>query len=227
MFYNCPTADIALNSVLNLCSDYAYLGKAGELQVLSPMKANALGVLNLNARLQEELNPPSDEKEEYRYGDITFREGDRVMQIKNDYDIEWVKTARGKTVAEGMGVFNGDIGTVMEIDNDSKFMTILFDDERSADYSFTMLEELELAYCISVHKSQGSEFPCVVLPLVSGPGMLFNRNILYTAITRARERVFILGTEECVRYMINNTNVRKRYSALAAFLTESSEGIKA
>ena len=227
MFYNCPTADIALNSVLNLCADYAYLGKAGELQVLSPMKANALGVLNLNARLQEELNPPSDEKEEYRYGDITFREGDRVMQIKNDYDIEWVKTARGKTVAEGMGVFNGDIGTVMEIDNDSKFMTILFDDERSADYSFTMLEELELAYCISVHKSQGSEFPCVVLPLVSGPGMLFNRNILYTAITRARERVFILGTEECVRYMINNTNVRKRYSALAAFLTESSEGIKA
>ncbi|MBR6007221.1 MAG: ATP-dependent RecD-like DNA helicase, partial [Clostridia bacterium] len=157
MFYNCPTADIALNSVLNLCADYAYLGKAGELQVLSPMKANALGVLNLNARLQEELNPPSDEKEEYRYGDITFREGDRVMQIKNDYDIEWVKTARGKTVAEGMGVFNGDIGTVMEIDNDSKFMTILFDDERSADYSFTMLEELELAYCISVHKSQGSE----------------------------------------------------------------------
>ncbi|MBO4879829.1 MAG: ATP-dependent RecD-like DNA helicase [Clostridia bacterium] len=227
MFYNCPTADIALNSVLNLCADYAYLGKAGELQVLSPMKANALGVLNLNARLQEELNPPSDEKEEYRYGDITFREGDRVMQIKNDYDIEWVKTARGKTVAEGMGVFNGDIGTVMEIDNDSKFMTILFDDERSADYSFTMLEELELAYCISVHKSQGSEFPCVVLPLVSGPGMLFNRNILYTAITRARERVFILGTEECVRYMINNTNVRKRYSALAAFLTERSEGIKA
>jgi exodeoxyribonuclease V alpha subunit len=221
-FYNCPNADIALNSVLNLCSDFAYLGESEKIQVLSPMKGNALGVLNLNTKLQQTLNPPAPEKSEYLFGDVLFRVGDRVMQIRNNYDLEWTKTSSGfrKQTVEGMGVFNGDIGTVIAIDTESKFMTVLFDDERSAEYSFSMLDELELAYCISVHKSQGSEFSCVVLPLVSGPSMLFNRNILYTAITRARDRVFVLGTEECVRFMINNTNVRKRYSALEAFLRE-------
>lgn len=227
MFYSCPTPDIALNSVLNLCADYAYLGKAEELQVLSPMKGNILGVLNLNVRLQQALNPPEPGKDEYQYGETIFRVGDRVMQIKNNYDLEWTKTPKGsrRPTMEGQGVFNGDIGTIMDINVESKVMTVLFDDERSADYNFTSLEELELAYCISVHKSQGSEFPCVVLPLVNGPSMLFNRNILYTAITRARSRVFILGTEDCIRYMINNTNVRKRYSALKTFLTELSKPI--
>lgn len=227
LFYSCPTPDIALNSVLNLCADYAYLGKAEELQVLSPMKGNILGVLNLNARLQQALNPPEPGKDEYQYGETIFRVGDRVMQIKNNYDLEWTKTPKGsrRPTMEGQGVFNGDIGTIMDINVESKVMTVLFDDERSADYNFTSLEELELAYCISVHKSQGSEFPCVVLPLVNGPSMLFNRNILYTAITRARSRVFILGTEDCIRYMINNTNVRKRYSALKTFLTELSKPI--
>lgn len=221
-FYNCPNADIALNSVLNLCADFAYLGESEQIQVLSPMKSNVLGVVNLNTRLQQTLNPPTPEKNEYLFGETLFRVGDRVMQIRNNYDLEWTKTSSGfrNPTSEGMGVFNGDIGTVIDIDTESKFMTVLFDDERSADYSFSMLDELELAYCISVHKSQGSEFPCVVLPLVSGPSMLFNRNILYTAITRARSRVFVLGTEECIRYMINNTNVRKRYSALETFLRE-------
>lgn len=224
MFYQCSNAFVALESVKNICADYAYLGRSGEIQVLSPMKSNMLGVFSLNAALQQELNPPSDEKNEYKYGDTVFREGDRVMQIKNNYDLEWVKCVRGRPRNKGAGVFNGDIGTVMSINADMSCMNVLFDDERSAEYNFTQLEELELAYCISVHKSQGSEFSTVVLPLVSGPMMLFNRNILYTAITRARNSVFIFGTEECIRYMVNNAGVRKRYSALREFLRERERG---
>lgn len=225
MFYPCASASVALESVKNICADYAYLGKSSEIQVLSPMKSNLLGVFNLNTALQQELNPPCEDKKEHKYGETIFREGDRVMQIKNNYDLEWVKSYRGKLQSKGAGVFNGDIGTVMSIDTDLSYMTVLFDDERSAEYNFTQLEELELAYCISVHKSQGSEFSTVVLPLVSGPMMLFNRNILYTAITRARDSVFIFGTEECIRYMVNNASVRKRYSALCDFLRERDGGM--
>ncbi|MBQ5488247.1 MAG: ATP-dependent RecD-like DNA helicase, partial [Clostridia bacterium] len=181
---------------------------------------NLIGVQNINARLQAELNPPDPSKAEITFGETVFREGDRVMQIKNNYNLEWVRNIAGRPSVEGTGVFNGDIGTVMNIDTDSRFITVLFDDERSADYNAAQFDELELAYCISVHKSQGSEFPCVVLPLVNGPRMLFNRNILYTAITRAKDRVIILGTHECLEFMIGNTNARKRYSALGYFLTE-------
>ena len=213
LFYECPTADIALSSVLNLCGDYAYLGKINELQVLSPMKGNMLGVVNLNTLLQAELNPAADDKAEFKFGEITFREGDRVMQIKNNYDIQWRKTKLGADDSEGEGVFNGDIGTILRVDNASKFITVLFDDERVADYNFNQLED----------KSQGSEFPCVVLPLVNGPNMLFNRNILYTAVTRARSKVYILGSVGCIKYMVSNTNVRRRYSALETFLRERNE----
>ena len=223
-FYACPSAAVALESVKNLCSDYAYIGKSGEIQVLSPMKSNLLGVFNLNAALQQELNPPSEDKTEYKFGETVFRVGDRVMQIRNNYELEWVKRVASRSAQSGSGVFNGDIGTVMEIDTGSSQMTVLFDDERSVDYSFSLLDELELAYCISVHKSQGSEFSTVVLPLVNGPRMLFNRNILYTAITRARHTVVILGTAECVHQMVNNCNVRKRYSALCRFIIERREG---
>ena len=221
VFYECVTTDVALNSVLNLCRDFAYLEKSNEIQVLTPMKNNPLGVINLNVCLQEALNPPSPEKDEFRFGDTLFREGDRVMQIKNNYSIHWTKTKYGKASREdGEGIFNGDIGTVMQINNVTKCMTILFDDERTADYNFTQLEELELAYCISVHKSQGSEFPYVVLPLINGPAMLFNRNILYTAVTRARSKVFIIGSTQCVNYMVTNTRIKQRFSALACFLKE-------
>ncbi|MBQ3938662.1 MAG: ATP-dependent RecD-like DNA helicase [Clostridia bacterium] len=220
LFYRCNNQEVALNSVLNVCADYAYLGKSNEVQVLSPMKKNLIGVQNINARLQAELNPPDPSKAEIAFGETIFREGDRVMQTKNNYNLEWVRSIAGRPSVEGTGVFNGDIGTVMNIDTDSRFITVLFDDERSADYNAAQFDELELAYCISVHKSQGSEFPCVVLPLVNGPRMLFNRNILYTAITRAKDRVIILGTHECLEFMIGNTNARKRYSALGYFLTE-------
>lgn len=227
MFYECNNTEIALNSVLNLCLDYSYLGKLNDIQVLTPMKNSSLGIYNLNARLQQALNPSDESKAECRFGDTIFREGDRVMQIKNNYDITWTKLNRhGKGEEEGEGIFNGDIGTIMRIDNISRYMTILFDDERSADYNFPQLEEIELAYCITVHKSQGSEFPCVVLPLVNGPSMLMNRNILYTAVTRARSNVFILGSAHCVEGMVNNTQVKRRYSALCWFLKERIGGIQ-
>lgn len=225
-FYECGNTDIALRSVLDLCYDYMTAGHAGDIQVLSPMKNDKLGVHNLNYHLQNALNPASEDKEEFRFGDTLFREGDRVMQIKNNYDIEWTKSIYGKPDEDGEGIFNGDIGTILKINSITKFMTVIFDDERVADYNFTQLEELELAYCISIHKSQGSEFPCVVLPLMNGPIMLMNRNILYTAVTRARSNVFILGSTSCIEGMVQNMRVKKRYSALEFFLKELRGGIE-
>ena len=225
-FYECGNTDIALRSVLDLCYDYMAAGHAGDIQVLSPMKNDKLGVHNLNYHLQNALNPASEDKEEFRFGETLFREGDRVMQIKNNYDIEWTKSIYGKPDEDGEGIFNGDIGTILKINSITKFMTVIFDDERVADYNFTQLEELELAYCISIHKSQGSEFPCVVLPLMNGPIMLMNRNILYTAVTRARSNVFILGSTSCIEGMVQNMRVKKRYSALEFFLKELRGGIE-
>lgn len=225
MFYKCITNDVALDSVLNLCSDFAYLGKSNDIQVLSPMKNNSLGVYNLNSTLQQVLNPPGENKSEFKYGETVFREGDRVMQIKNNYDIQWTKEKFGEPSLDGEGIFNGDIGTIMRVDNKTKCITVLFDDERTAIYNFIQLEEIELAYCISVHKSQGSEFPCIVLPLISGPSMLFNRNILYTAVTRARSKVYIIGSDECIGRMVANTQVKQRYSALAWFLKQCNADV--
>lgn len=188
-----------------------------DVQVLSPMKKGPLGVYSLNARLQAVLNPPSRDKKERRYGDVCFREGDKVMQTKNDYRMEWTRSSRGR-VEKGEGVFNGDMGTVMRIDTSEQNVTVLFDDAREAVYDYGMLDELDLAYCISIHKSQGSEFPVVILPLAGGPPMLMTRNLLYTAITRARHQVAILGHSQSVLRMASNTQVRRRYSALHAFL---------
>ena len=221
MFYECDTHNIALSSVINLCYDYNYDGRGNDIQVLAPMKNGILGVYNLNTQLQNALNPHSDEKDELLFGSTLFREGDRVMQIKNNYDIHWEKSSFDSAGdSEGEGVFNGDIGTVMGIDKTNKFLTVLFDDEREVCYNFTQLEELELAYCISIHKSQGSEFPCVVLPLMDGPMMLMNRNILYTAVTRARSCVYIIGSRRCVANMVNNTRIKSRFSALMYMLKE-------
>ena len=162
----------------------------------------------------------NEEDTEYDYNKIIDE------AIKNNYDIEWTKSIYGKPDEDGEGIFNGDIGTILKINSITKFMTVIFDDERVADYNFTQLEELELAYCISIHKSQGSEFPCVVLPLMNGPIMLMNRNILYTAVTRARSNVFILGSTSCIEGMVQNMRVKKRYSALEFFLKELHGGIE-
>lgn len=194
-----------------------------DIQVLAPMKKGPLGVYNLNKRLQEALNPPAYKKKERKYGDVVFREGDKVMQIKNDYRLAWTRSLPHQPPEMGEGVYNGDLGTIMSIDLYDQTLEVLFDDGRSAVYSFSMLEELELAYCISIHKSQGSEFPIVLLPLLGGPPMLLNRNLLYTAVTRARHMVCILGRQSCIQQMVRNNQVKRRYSGLARFLCRQKE----
>ncbi|MBQ9832934.1 MAG: ATP-dependent RecD-like DNA helicase [Clostridia bacterium] len=222
IFEEIQNVDMAVKRIVALC-----MGKTNKLltddtlkdvQVLSPMKKGETGVNNLNAKLQQALNPPERKKRERKYSDVVFREGDKVMQTKNNYRIEWKKICRGRDSEYGEGVYNGDMGTIMRIDNDAQTMQVLFDDERLATYEFSMLDELSLAYCVSVHKSQGSEFPIVILPLLGGPPMLMTRNLLYTAVTRARAQVYIIGREYCVKNMINNTNVKKRYSVMADYL---------
>ena len=194
-----------------------------DIQVLAPMKKGPLGVYNLNKRLQEALNPPAHKKKERKYGDVVFREGDKVMQIKNDYRLAWTRSLPHQPPEMGEGVYNGDLGTIMSIDLYEQTLEVLFDDGRSAVYSFSMLEEMDLAYCISIHKSQGSEFPIVLLPLLGGPPMLLNRNLLYTAVTRARHMVCILGRQSCIQQMVRNNQVKRRYSGLARFLCRQKE----
>ena len=181
-----------------------------QIQVLSPTRKGGVGTMNLNKLLQASLNPPAPNKKERQFGEFTFREGDRVMQVKNNYDIMW-KKSDGSAV--GTGIFNGDVGTILSIDPGTETLTILFDD-REAAYDFTQLNELEPAYAMTVHKSQGSEYRCVVLCCFNGSPYLLSRSILYTAITRARELLIIVGREETVAVMTNNAKKNRRYTGL-------------
>ena len=181
-----------------------------QIQVLSPTRKGAVGTVNLNRLLQEALNPPSPERKERQFGDFLFREGDRVMQIRNNYDILW-KKSDGSAV--GAGIFNGDVGTIQSIDPSTEVMTVLFDD-RLAEYDFTQLNELEPAYAMTVHKSQGSEYRAVVLAAWNGSPYLLSRSILYTAITRARELLVIVGREETIGVMVEYAKKNRRYSGL-------------
>ena len=186
-----------------------------DIQVLTPMRKGSLGVENLNEILQRYLNPPSPEKNEKETARGRFREGDKVMQIKNNYQIEWEARNRyGIAIDKGTGIFNGDMGIVQQIDLLAETMEVLFDDYRTVTYSFQMLEELELAYAVTIHKSQGSEYPAVVIPLLTGPRMLMNRNLLYTAVTRARFCVTLVGSPETFAQMIDNASEQTRYSGL-------------
>ncbi len=189
---------------------------ANQIQVLSPTKRGSAGTVNLNRLLQASLNPPAPGKRERPFGDMIFREGDRVMQIRNNYDILWTKTDAS---AVGTGIFNGDIGIVEKIDPDMEVMRIVFDD-RQADYDFTQLNELELAYAITVHKSQGSEYRAVVLAAWGGSAYLLNRSVLYTAITRAKELLVINGRQETVAAMTQNAKTSRRYTGLKLRLQE-------
>ncbi len=189
--------------------------KPYDIQVLTPMRKGLLGVERLNKILQEYLNPPEKGKKEKEYGDRLFREGDKVMQIKNNYQLEWeVSTRYGMTIDKGVGVFNGDMGIVKEINSYEETVTVEYDEQRMVKYPYNLLEELELAYAITIHKSQGSEYPAVVIPLLQGPRQLYHRNLLYTAVTRAKHCVTLVGSDMVFQEMIRNANEQDRNTSL-------------
>ena len=197
--------------------------KAGpfDIQVLTPMRKGPLGCETLNSILQRYLNPPDVCKKEHISGDTIYREGDKVMQVKNNYQLEWEVVSRyGIPVDRGTGVFNGDMGRILEINEPLSNLVVEYDEQRRVTYPFSLLEELELCYAVTIHNSQGSEYPAVILPLLTGPRLLFNRNLLYTAITRAKSCVTILGSSDTVRSMIDNVSENRRYTALAKRVEE-------
>ena len=216
-----------ISNVIELVRDKlpSYVGAGpSEIQVLSPMRKGPLGVERLNRILQEYLNPPSEEKQEKPYGDCVFRTGDKVMQTRNNYQLIWEVRGRHRIVREtGEGIFNGDMGVIRRIDDSLRQMEIEFDDGRFVDYPYSSLEDLEHAYAVTIHKSQGSEYPAVVLPLLAGPRMLMTRNLLYTAVTRAKSCVVILGSADTVREMIGNQSEQQRYTSLDERILELCE----
>lgn len=195
-----------------------------DIQVLTPMRKGLLGVERLNEVLQKYLNPADKKKREKEHGGGLFREGDKVMQIKNNYQLEW--EIRGKyniPVEKGVGVFNGDMGIVHEINTYAETMTVVFEECRYVEYTFKQLEELELAYAVTIHKSQGSEYPAVILPLLGGPKMLMSRNLLYTAVTRAKRCVTVVGSEVTFQAMIHNKQEKSRYTSLGQRIQELAQ----
>lgn len=187
--------------------------KKRDIQILSPIKKGPLGILNLNERLQEILNSPSKDKKEIKQKNLIFREGDKVMQTKNNYNLKWTSIT-GIGESEGEGVFNGDVGFIRNIDEEEKIITVIFDEERKVIYDSDSIEELELAYAITIHKSQGSEFKVVIIPAFTGAPFLMNRNLLYTGITRAKELVVVVGYPQALKYMVDNKSSMERYSSL-------------
>ena len=214
---------VMLSLVINKLPKYVN-ASVYDIQVLTPMRKGELGVENLNKLIQNYLNPESPEKRERRWGDALFREKDKVMQIKNDYQLEWRILSRyGTEIKRGTGIFNGDCGIIKEINNFADTITVEFEEGKIVEYNQGIFDELELAYAVTIHKSQGSEYPAVVLPLLTGPKMLFNRNLLYTAVTRAKNCVAIVGSEDAVNSMIANESELKRYSGLADGIKEMKE----
>ena len=212
------SAQAALNATIGLIKSKLpeYVG-AGEMdiQVLTPMRNGILGVTSMNEQLQKYINPPSEEKKEKEIGGVVFREGDKVMQIKNNYQLLWEqRTDEGRLIDSGNGIFNGDMGIITLINNTTNYMEVKFDDDRYVTYDAKQAEELELAYAVTVHKSQGSEYPAVIMPLVSGVSMLMTRNLLYTGVTRAKKCVCIVGKKETFASMVANIDQHRRYSGL-------------
>ena len=221
-FLPCRSEDEVCQTVADLCVRRLPQNMgipSDQIQVLTPTRKGGVGTVNLNKLLQHTLNPPSPEKKERPYGDFLFREGDRVMQIRNNYDIMW-KTADGSSI--GTGVFNGDVGILREIEPDMETATAVYDD-REVDYDFAQLGELESAYAMTVHKSQGSEYRAVVLCAWGGSPYLMNRSVLYTAITRARQLLIVVGREEAVAAMVQNAKTGRRYSGLKLRLQGRAE----
>lgn len=217
-FERCDSASDAAKTIVELCArrlpSFLQVDPVRQIQVLSPTKKGECGVWTLNALLQQEFNPAKAGRAEITHGETTLRVGDKVMQTRNNYNLEW--TREGALGWEnGTGVFNGDMGFITHIEREDRAITVTFDDERIATYEEGAIDDLELAYCISVHKSQGSEFPVVILPAVGGPPMLLTRNLFYTAVTRARRMVMLTGREAAIHQMVRNVQITRRYSALA------------
>jgi exodeoxyribonuclease V alpha subunit len=216
-----------INAMITLVQDKlpGYVqAKTYDIQIMTPMRKGAIGVERLNTILQEYLNPPGEGKTEKETAGVTYRVGDKVMQIKNNYNIEWeVRNKYGIPMDKGTGVYNGDMGIVREINAFAELVTVEFDEGRMVDYSFKQLEELELAYAITIHKSQGSEYPAVVIPVFSGPRMLMTRNLIYTAVTRAKSCVCLVGMPEVFGDMVNNEMEQRRYSGLKDRICEISK----
>ena len=204
-----------------------YVGtQPSEIQVMTPTRKGLLGVERLNTILQRYLNPQDPKKAEKEINGRLFREGDKVMQIKNNYQLEWeVTTKFGLTVDKGVGVFNGDMGVITEINQYTETIEVEFDEARKVKYGFDGVEELELAYAITVHKSQGSEYPAVIIPLLQGPRLLYNRNLLYTAVTRAKKCLTIIGSDTVFQEMIQNKNEQARYTSLAERIREFRDSL--
>ena len=220
-FLPCQTEEQVAQTIAGLCTTRLPKNMgipSDQIQVLTPTRKGAVGTWGLNALLQSQLNPPAPNKRERKFGEFSFREGDRVMQIRNNYDIMWKS---GDTF--GTGIFNGDIGTIIKLDPGEESLTILFDDDREAEYDFTQLGELEPAYAMTVHKSQGSEYRAVILSAWNGSPYLLSRSILYTAITRARELLIIVGREETIAVMTENAKRNRRYSGLKLRLQGKTE----
>ncbi len=187
--------------------------KIHDIQILSPMRKGILGVSSLNKELQSVLNPKNDSKKEMEFKDYIFRVGDKVMQTKNNYSLKWTR-ASGEGEAEGLGIFNGDVGYIEDIDEEKETIQILFDNERRVIYENLYLDEIDLAYAVTIHKSQGSEFPVVIMPAFKGPPLLMNRNLLYTGITRAKRLVVLVGSLKAINFMVQNDKIFERYSLL-------------
>lgn len=215
-FLEIPSQEAVLNTILDIVKNRLPRFKEGlnpltQIQVMTPMRKGVCGVYNLNQKLQEALNPPSNDKDERRIKDGILRVGDRVMQIKNNYEITWERMdGRGS----GKSVFNGDMGYVEYIDNEENAVSVIYDEDKRVIYDFTNIDEIELSYAVTIHKSQGSEFPVVVMPAVWGPPMLMTRNLLYTAVTRAKEMVVIAGSRQVLAAMVGNNRISKRFSGL-------------
>lgn len=217
-------ADIIISVVITLIQKKlpGYVNASpSEIQVMTPTRKGLLGVERLNAILQKYLNPPSQEKAEKEIGQKIFRVGDKVMQIKNNYQLEWeICTKYGMAVDKGTGIFNGDMGIITNINTYDETLEVEYDEGRKVKYPYEILDELELAYAITVHKSQGSEYPAVIIPLLPGPRLLYNRNLLYTAVTRAKKCLTIVGSETTFQDMIQNRNEQNRYTSLAERIRE-------
>ncbi|MFZ7121708.1 MAG: ATP-dependent RecD-like DNA helicase [Eubacteriaceae bacterium] len=211
-FIDCPTGERIRRKIIELCTSrltkYNFME---DIQIITPVKKGSVGVYELNKSLQSNINPYSENKTEKSFSSSVFREGDKIMQIRNNYNKEWDNI---KTAETGKGVFNGDIGIIDKISTENKKLVIIFDYEKKAIYDFEELDELMLSYAITVHKSQGSEFPVIIMPIFKGPGILLNRNLLYTAITRAKELVILIGHKQYIQGMIKNTKNNKRLTGL-------------